>query len=71
MDHPTDCLCISCAPISLPTRSPIINDAPAGRGDSEAAQALVLFQQLDPRHRKQTILLMACGVRVQGGQATA
>lgn len=68
MDHPTDCLCISCAPISLPTRSPMVNDALAGEGSSDVAQALMLFQQLDMRHRKQTLMLMGCGIRVQGGR---
>jgi hypothetical protein len=67
MEHPSDCLCISCAPISLPTRSPIINDALAGCGDSALAQALVLFQQLDARRQNHYIVLMTCGVRVQGG----
>lgn len=64
--HPTDCLCIDCAPISLPTRSPSINAALAGRGDSDLAQAIVLFQQLDERHRKQAVLLMGCGIRLEG-----
>jgi hypothetical protein len=66
--HPTDCLCISCSPISLPTRSLIVNDALAGKGDSELAQALVLFQQLGVRHRKQALLLMGCGVRLEGAR---
>jgi len=64
--HRSDCLCISCAPVSQPTRSPIVNAALAGRGDSDLAQAIVLFQQLDQRHRNQAISLMRCGIRLEG-----
>jgi hypothetical protein len=48
MSHATDCLCISCAPISLPTRSPIVNDALAGGSGSDVAQGLVLLLSLGP-----------------------
>lgn len=64
--HPTDCICSFCAPVSTPTRSPIINDALAGRGDSGLAQVVALFPQLDDRHQRQAILLMKCGIRVEG-----
>jgi hypothetical protein len=56
MDHPTDCICPEvCAPISLPTRSPSLNDAlAAGRG-SDVAQAVTLFESLIPYGRRVAI----------------
>jgi len=66
-EHPTDCLCISCAPISLPTRSPIINHLLAGRADSALAHALALAHQLRVSQINQAMLLMCCGVGAQGG----
>lgn len=69
IDHTSDCLCISCAPISLPTRSPSLNAALAGRGDSDLAQVVVLYSQLDARHQAQAKKLMECGVRLQGARA--
>ena len=66
--HPTDCLCISCAPISLPTRSPTLNHLLAGRADSALAHGLMLAHPLRGREINQTMLLMRCGVRLQGGQ---
>jgi hypothetical protein len=66
MDHPTDCLCISCAPISLPTRSPIVNDALAKGVSVDLTQALSMFHQLSQRRQQQTMALMACGLRMEG-----
>jgi hypothetical protein len=51
-EHPTDCLCVSCAPISLPTRSPIVNDALAGKHGSDVAQAVALLVSLKPYAQK-------------------
>jgi hypothetical protein len=56
MDHPTDCLCPEvCAPISLPTRSPSLNDALAAGPRSEVAQAVTLFEGLMPYGRRVAI----------------
>jgi hypothetical protein len=66
MAHPTDCLCISCAPISLPTRSPSVNDALAKGIGVELTQALSMFQQLSTRRQHQTVAMMACGLRMEG-----
>jgi hypothetical protein len=52
MTHPTDCLCVSCAPISLPTRSPIVNDALAGEHGFDIAQAVALLVSLKPYAQK-------------------
>lgn len=46
--HATDCLCVSCAPISLPTRSLIVNDALAGKHGVDVAQAVALLMSLKP-----------------------
>jgi hypothetical protein len=47
-EHPTDCLCVSCAPISTPTRSPIVNDALAGAHGVDVAQGVALLMSLKP-----------------------
>jgi hypothetical protein len=47
-EHPTDCLCVSCAPISTPTRSPSVNDALAGKRGSDVAQGVALLMSLKP-----------------------
>jgi hypothetical protein len=47
-EHPTDCLCTSCAPISLPTRSSIVNDALAGKHGLDVAQGTTLLMSLKP-----------------------
>jgi len=53
IEHPTDCLCAEvCAPISLPTRSPIVNDALAGAHGSDVAQAVVSLVRLRPYAQK-------------------
>lgn len=52
MEHATDCLCISCAPISLPTRSPIVNDALAGKHGVDVAQGVTLLMSLKPMASK-------------------
>lgn len=55
-DHPTDCLCREvCAPISLPTRSPTLNDALAADPGAELAQAVTLFASLIPYGRRVAI----------------
>lgn len=51
-EHPTDCLCISCAPISTPTRSPSIDDALAGVHGSDVAQGMSLLLSLKPKAMK-------------------
>jgi hypothetical protein len=49
MEHPTDCLCPEvCAPISLPTRSPSLNDALAKKNGFDVAQAVTLLVGLKP-----------------------
>lgn len=68
MNHPTDCLCISCAPISTPTRSPIINHLLAADRDSALAHGLALAHQLRVREINRTMLMMRCGVNVLGPQ---
>jgi hypothetical protein len=56
MEHPTDCLCAEvCAPISLPTRSPSVNDALAAGPRSDVAQAVTLFECLMPYGRRVAI----------------
>jgi hypothetical protein len=50
--HPCDCLCISCAPISTPTRSPMIDDALAGNHGVEVAQGVESLIRLMPYGRK-------------------
>lgn len=47
-EHPADCLCISCAPISTPTRSPIVNGALAGNAGVDVAQGVALLISLKP-----------------------
>jgi hypothetical protein len=48
-DHPTDCLCVEfCAPISLPTRSPSVNDALSGTHGVDVAQGVALLLSLKP-----------------------
>lgn len=66
MDHPTDCICISCAPISLPTRSPIINHLLAGKGNSALAQGLMRAHELHVREINRAALLAKCGFGVEG-----
>lgn len=68
--HPTNCICISCAPISLPTRSATLNHPLSVRGDSALAHALTLSHQLRVRQINQTMLLMRCGagLRATGRQ---
>jgi hypothetical protein len=67
MDHPTDCICISCAPISLPTKSPTLNHLLAGRPDCALAHALALAHQLRVRQINQAMLFMRCGAGLQAG----
>lgn len=66
-DHPTDCICKEvCAPISLPTRSPIVDSTLAAGPDSDLAQALGLFRLLDARHKKLFLAMLGAAVKVQG-----
>jgi hypothetical protein len=51
-EHSTDCTCLSCAPISTPTRSPIVNDALAGVHGVEVAQGVALLVSLKPYGQK-------------------
>lgn len=51
--HPTDCLCAElCAPVSTPTRSPIVDDALAGNHGVDVAQGVTLLVSLKPYGRK-------------------
>lgn len=70
MAHPTDCICISCAPISLPTKSPTLNHLLAGRPDCALAHALALSHQLRVSQLNQAMLFMRCGasLRMEGAQ---
>lgn len=45
-EHPTDCLCLLCAPISTPTACPIVNDALAGNRGVDVAQGVALLVSL-------------------------
>jgi hypothetical protein len=48
-EHPTDCLCAEvCAPISQPTRSPIVNAGLAGTHGVDVAQGVALLISLKP-----------------------
>lgn len=43
-EHPTDCICAEfCAPVSTPTRSPIVNAALAGNQGVDVAQGVTLL----------------------------
>jgi len=64
--HPTTCLCISCAPISTPTRSPSINSTLAAEPDVELAQAAVLFKGLGRYERRIALAHLAALDKLQG-----
>lgn len=66
--HTTDCLCIFCAPISLPTKSPTLNHLLARQADCALAHALDRAHRMRVRQINQAALLSRCGVRAQGAQ---
>jgi len=65
-EHPTDCLCISCAPISTPTRSPSVDDALAGKHGSDVAQGTALLASLKPYGRKVAMRHLRALIGLQG-----
>lgn len=64
--HASDCICVSCAPVSLPTRSPSINGTKPIGDDLEVAQASALFQSLGDRERKVAMDQMRALRKMQG-----
>lgn len=67
--HAPDCLCASCAPFSLPARSPSIDSALANGTDVELAQASTLFLGLGPYGRRVAKALLQALSRLQGEAA--
>jgi hypothetical protein len=65
-EHATDCLCISCAPVSTPMRSPSVNDTKPIGDDLEVAQASALFQSLGQYERRVARAMLQALVKVQG-----
>lgn len=64
--HPAHCLCISCAPISYPTRSPTLNHLLAGGGHLALAHAFDRAHRTRMQKVNQQRLLEQCGVRLEG-----
>lgn len=71
MDHQTDCLCVSCAPVSLPARSPSIDAAPSIGADVELAQAAALFHGLAPYGRRVATAMLQSLSQLQGESVVA
>lgn len=63
IDHPTDCLCISCAPISTPTKSPTLNLLLGKDPHSALAHGLEKAHRAHVSEINRVKLLERCGVR--------
>ena len=66
--HATDCLCLTCAPVSQPTRSPSINDLLASGRSVELAQDFALLESLRTREREVVRDLMKGMRKLQGSR---